>query len=144
VQFFSNTINADSLNWDFGNGTVSMATNPTIQYGSSGNFTVSLVASNSCARDTFSQTLAIGINAISENLNPHGSLLFPNPNSGKFLLLGEIPFREFSILNAIGTEIPFTIHENGEVVLEDPIPGIYFLRDKSKFRFKPVIFFVSE
>jgi len=60
VTFTNNTINTvTSYNWDFGNGTNSALANPTVNYTSSGNYTVTLTACNGTVCSTSSKTLNI-------------------------------------------------------------------------------------
>ena len=56
----SNTsLDADSYNWDFGDGNTSTQTEPAHSYTQDGVYTVQLVATNSCGSDTSSQEVTI-------------------------------------------------------------------------------------
>jgi len=56
VTFNNFSTNQTSQQWLFGDGNVSSALNPVHTYTSSGNYTVTLIATNSCASDTNSLT----------------------------------------------------------------------------------------
>ncbi len=56
----SSSVNADSLSWDFGDGTVAAGFNPNHVYGASGLYTINLMAYNDCGTgDTVSFSLLI-------------------------------------------------------------------------------------
>lgn len=60
VQFSNMSQNADSYHWDFGDGEESTSENPTHQYAVSGEYTVTLSATNECGTVTYSMNLGIG------------------------------------------------------------------------------------
>ena len=53
VNFQNTSQNADSLSWNFGDGVFSDETNPSHTYAADGMYTVTLIAINGCASDTF-------------------------------------------------------------------------------------------
>lgn len=59
VDFTDNSSFADGLQWFFGDGMMSVATNPTHTYATEGTYEVALVASNECGTDTSRQTIDI-------------------------------------------------------------------------------------
>ncbi|MPM13244.1 hypothetical protein SDC9_59600 [bioreactor metagenome] len=61
VDFTSTSSNAIAWSWDFGDGQTSTQENPTHVYASTGNYTVTLIAtgSGSCPTDTFTQSVTI-------------------------------------------------------------------------------------
>lgn len=65
--FLTNTTTEGGLNrsWDFGDGRIGMSENPQHTYQEPGFYEICLSESNSCGRDTFCQTVAVGCNAIS-------------------------------------------------------------------------------
>ncbi len=75
-----------TFNWDFGNGTSSTVSNPTVTYNSNGFYFIQLVANNVCYNDTSTnlvQILEVGI----ENENINNSIsVYPNPSSGNFII----------------------------------------------------------
>ncbi len=59
VDFTNTSTNANSYNWDFGDGNSSTETNPTHIYTDDGNYNVVLTATNDCGSVTSSQTVTI-------------------------------------------------------------------------------------
>jgi len=59
VSFFNYCQNANYFYWDFGDGTNSTEINPIHIYNNSNSFIVSLIASNECGLDTYTQTITI-------------------------------------------------------------------------------------
>ena len=84
VVFTNNSTNANSYNWNFGNGQTSTQVNPSINYGNGGNYTVCLRATNSCGFDDTCKNINIVITAITQNQLDNLISIFPNPNSGTF------------------------------------------------------------
>ena len=57
---FTNTSqNANSYNWDFGDGESSTEENPSHDFGADGEYLVSLTVSNECGSDTFTETITV-------------------------------------------------------------------------------------
>ncbi|MEP7169891.1 MAG: PKD domain-containing protein, partial [Bacteroidota bacterium] len=62
VVFTNQSVNATGYTWNFGDGSAnSTATNPSHTYLTSGTFTVTLIATNSCSSDTTQQQITINI-----------------------------------------------------------------------------------
>ena len=59
VSFNNDSQNATAYQWDFGNGTTSTETDPTISFLSDGTYPVSLTATGICGSETTSQTVEI-------------------------------------------------------------------------------------
>jgi PKD repeat protein len=59
VNFTDNSSLADDLQWFFGDGMMSVETNPEHTYAAEGSYEVALVASNECGTDTSRQTIDI-------------------------------------------------------------------------------------
>jgi PKD repeat protein len=59
VSFINLSQNADSYQWDFGDGNTSDEINPVHQYNESGYYDVTLVANNSCGSDSLTQVVYI-------------------------------------------------------------------------------------
>ena len=59
VTFKNQSTNAQSYNWNFGNGKTSTQKDPTITYSSAGTYSVSLTASNGETTDTYQQSISV-------------------------------------------------------------------------------------
>ncbi len=84
ISFTNLSLNADSYQWNFGDGANSDDVNPTHLYGD-GLFTVTLIASNGCTSDTFSFEVLI-LTALNDPTGDAAVALYPNPTTGKFTL----------------------------------------------------------
>ncbi|MFQ5445866.1 MAG: PKD domain-containing protein, partial [Saprospiraceae bacterium] len=84
--FTNASTNATSYEWDFGDGETSTEENPVHVYQSSGEFEVTLTASNECGFTSNSQTVMINLTGIEEIPGIVEFNIFPNPNSGQFTL----------------------------------------------------------
>jgi PKD repeat protein len=138
VQFINNTPGANSYLWDFGDGSTSQATNPTHTYTASGNYTVTLVASNACGSSSFTQVLQIVLTSASELAFAEYFNLYPNPSDGLFHIelrgqpIAGVPV-QFSLYDVLGRrlwlhEADFSSGELRETVqLQQLAGGMYFL-----------------
>jgi gliding motility-associated-like protein len=74
VNFTNNSLGASSYSWNFGNGSTSTSTNPSINYPVSGNFTVTLTAENGICSDTYTLEIKVtgGLGTIPELFTPNG------------------------------------------------------------------------
>ena len=59
VVFTNLSANADSYEWNFGDGNTSSAENPIYTYAESGDYTVTLTATNDCGSVTFTQDISV-------------------------------------------------------------------------------------
>ncbi len=80
AQFTSLSTGANTWFWDFGDGTTSTEENPTHIYPIAGTYTVTLVITNDCGADIFTQTIqaTTGVNAIASD---DVISVYPNPAS---------------------------------------------------------------
>lgn len=104
VSFTNNSQNADSYSWNFGDGNLSPDANPTHTYSGPGTYTVSLAASNNCGTTIIEQTITLTV-GIGEAAWVEGFRLFPNPNTGQFVVeMTGLPKDEieFVLFNALG------------------------------------------
>lgn len=83
VQFLNESSNATTYNWDFGDGSLSTESNPIYTF-PDGIHEVSLIASNACQMDTFTQVLTI-MTVNTTALSNLGIQLFPNPVTNGYL-----------------------------------------------------------
>ncbi len=59
VSFTNQSTNATSYSWDFDDGTTSTAENPTHVYSTDGTYSVQLIASGDCGKDTISKDIQV-------------------------------------------------------------------------------------
>ncbi|MEL6843042.1 MAG: PKD domain-containing protein, partial [Bacteroidota bacterium] len=84
VSFMDMSSNADSVRWDFGDGTTSTDPNPSYSYATNSSFTVTMIAFNACGTDTSTQTVDVTNVSIENDLLSNAVQVYPNPNSGTF------------------------------------------------------------
>lgn len=83
-------IDYDSLLWDFGDGRTDNSLNPTVQYGSSGQYLITLTVYNACGIDTSALLVTIsGTSTSDPHQNEAGWEIRPNPFKDVFTIYGE-------------------------------------------------------
>ena len=75
-----------TFSWDFGNGSTSSQTNPTVTYNANGLYYVQMAAGSNCLNDTVGTVVNITEVGISKNQIKNSCLVYPNPNQGKFII----------------------------------------------------------
>lgn len=81
-------VDVTSYHWSFGDGGTANTAAATHTYAASGNYTVTLVCSNSCKSDTVTTTVAVSLGIASVAGTVTAINLYPNPNNGEFTLSG--------------------------------------------------------
>jgi len=79
--------NAESVHWDFGEGTTSNAPYPTHQYSADGLYRVCLRIQNDCGEDEVCREISLTTTSTKSIARSLDLDLFPNPNEGQFKLL---------------------------------------------------------
>jgi PKD repeat protein len=81
VDFFNTSNNANSFEWDFGDGNTSTIFNPSHTYANNGTYTVCLTVFSDCNESTICQDVTVDENdaSIYENENTLGIVVYPNP-----------------------------------------------------------------
>jgi PKD repeat protein len=87
VSFTNTSSNSNTWQWDFGDGNSSTQQNPTHLYGANGNYTVQLIACNSCGCDTTTSSVTIIGVGINENASNKISV-YPNPTKNNLIISG--------------------------------------------------------
>ena len=83
VAFQNSTSGAQAYTWYFGDGGTSTQSNPTHLYATSGQFTVKLVAENTCGFDSITKNISTVIISIEEN-ELFSTSVYPNPANEQF------------------------------------------------------------
>ena len=132
ATFTAHALHADSLTWDFGDGTAISTTDSTVThtYADSGSYTVTLVATRHCMGDTAIMTVNIngqGVGIHSELQSTTSELaIYPNPTHGKpaVTLGGRIPI-EMTVTTPDGRNIPYSMLDEADMPA-----GLYIVRVK--------------
>jgi hypothetical protein len=114
-EFTSNTTNADSISWEFGDGNTGMDSIVSHTYAGSGIFSVLLIASNSCMADTLVQDVNVLPTGINEHVG-NNVLLYPNPVRDQLTILAQEKLQEIRIFDQTG-KLVLTIND----VKQNPI-----------------------
>ncbi|MFC2113967.1 PKD domain-containing protein [Bacteroidota bacterium] len=85
LTFSDQTTDAFTYTWYFGDGNSSTEAEPMHRYDDGGTYDVKLVVKNGCGADSVSKTINV-TNSIVENGQEARIAIYPNPNSGNFLL----------------------------------------------------------
>lgn len=108
VAFDNSSQHADTYLWTFGDNAESTEENPIHEYSESGEFVVTLIASNDCGADTVSGQLEIILINTEQPLFIEDFRLYPNPGSGAvYLEMGGQPRPEvqFDLFDMLGRRI---------------------------------------
>ena len=83
VSFTNSSLNADIYHWDFGDGDTSIGTSPIHTYASTGNYTVTLLSTNSTSgmSDTTTQVITVSDTSPTAVITPEGATTFCNGQS---------------------------------------------------------------
>lgn len=134
IQIIDNSLNVDIYFWDFGDGITSQTVGDVSHtFDTTGNYIVTLIASNNCGPDTFETTVNITITSL-ENPNEWDEIsIFPNPTND-FLRIdfGKKQSEESSIqlFNSLG-QIVFSQKVKNvmeEIDVLNFAKGIYFIK----------------
>lgn len=136
--------NAIAYQWDFGDGSpIDTNPNPMHTYAASGNYTMQLIAIDSCLQqDTFQQSVVIApLSSVNSQLGQTSSFsCFPNPSNGEITLQSEHPIQSIQIFNSLGKEIFYqknSIETEKSIYLSNQVTGIYYIHvvDNQNTRF---------
>ncbi len=148
IASFTDTVNASGLgtftntsingpntySWNFGDGAVSTATNPTHQFTSSGSFIVCLIVTNPSGSDTVCQTVNVIYTGMAETENTlKGFNAWPNPFTQNVSLLIESTKEDVAqlrVLDISGRMVSMIEHAKTNQTFSIDLPlskGIYFI-----------------
>jgi PKD repeat protein len=149
VSFTNASDNETTVLWFFGDSITTTLQNPFHLYADTGCYIVSLVAMNSCASDTLTIALALGVDSVTCMLpsttialnNDLSWNVFPNPNTGQFQIeigSNQSGDAEIALYTTDGRLLKQENHflQNGINMLHlnwhDLVPGLYLLRLKTE------------
>lgn len=124
VQFNNTSVNATTYLWDFGDGNFDTISQPVHSYLQPGNYTVTLLAGDSCTTDTFIFSVPVSASAVvpvkpSPCVQPLGNGQFQLDCDG---------FRTLEIYDIQGRRVSaISIRGSKEVIVEVPEAGFYTL-----------------
>lgn len=105
ISFTPNETGLTSTNWDFGDGNSSTITSPTHQYSNTGNYTVTLIATNALGCSfTETQEITIIPEVSPPSLTPlsicsgNSAIIKPEPNNGIFRFYSALPTSPTNLL----------------------------------------------
>jgi len=129
VVFTNNSQNADSYTWNFGDSTpTSSEAAPSVTYSASGDYTVSLTATNACGSNEYHETIAINIcTDILEFEN--GISIYPNPASSSITIVNA-ENANVEIMNALGQVVYASenISSAHSIDISNLTNGTYFVK----------------
>lgn len=138
VVFSNSSTNATTYFWTFGDGSSSTLNNPSYTYSATGQYMVTLIASNSCATDTQQFLITITNTGISNlSLKNNSVLVVPNPSNGQLSLMFELINTEnvtAEVYNAVGARVvnvgygKITGKQNLQLDLTALPKGVYMLK----------------
>ena len=133
VSFTNNSINADSFSWNFGDESDAITTmEPIYKYDATGQYDVTLLATNECGDNSITQTVDLIVTGI-ENFSPLSEIkIYPVPANNELNIQLNSSTVEFTI-NMFGT--------NGQSLLKKTITGNEYTLDISSH--KKGIYFIN-
>ncbi len=138
IIFTNTSTNADSYNWDLGDGTTSTTANVEHTYTANGNYTISLEVVNTCGNSTHEETLTIAT-IDTKTIDKDNIKLYPNPANNYFKIeLGKAykQIKSISIIDNSGKVVYFSNKINQSTLslsTKNLKSGIYLINlEKSK------------
>ncbi|MEP2023395.1 MAG: choice-of-anchor B family protein [Reichenbachiella sp.] len=131
VVFSNLTVNGDSYEWDFGDGSSkTIIESPTHEYSTSGNYTVILAATNDCGTREIESDITLIITAVDSLEND--IVVYPNPGESFIQLKGGRKGEQlsYSIFNASGQKVLHGLVISGQqqsINAGSLYAGLYFL-----------------
>ncbi|MDW3645477.1 MAG: S8 family serine peptidase [Bacteroidia bacterium] len=136
--FTSQAQNADQVSWDFGDGTTATGSPVTHTYTVNGNYSIQMIATNSCGNDTSVQQLDISNVGLADLYPGLDIQIQQNPGDGLFGLKLEgaerIEQMDFTVMNLQGQRLvefemaPWKGELQRKVDLRKYPKGIYFMQ----------------
>jgi len=133
ITFMNSSENADSFQWDFGDGDISSEKNPTHIFQNNNIFTIQLIAERCGVVDTFSTEIVVEVVATKDLLDAKISI-FPNPTENLINIKGIPKESTVQIVDDLGREIQriYTSNNTLQMNISSLAQGVYFLKIKNK------------
>src|SRR5690554_2531263 len=112
--------NAETYNWDFGDGITTQQVEASHYYAEEGEYTVTLTVTNDCGTVTVSTTIFVGDLGISKNEISQMVKLYPNPTADEVTveISNHAIMEEISVINNLG-QVVYQVNPNASVVQID-------------------------
>ena len=114
VDFTSLATNANSWDWNFGDGNSDVIANPSHTYASYGTYNVTLTVNNAngCGPDSDTQAIDLIVSVESNNISDFVNV-YPNPNNGQF---------EVKVVSNENEEISINLYNvSGQIIYSDKL-----------------------
>ncbi len=135
VNVTNTSTNATTYSWNFGNTQTSSSANPgPITYTATGQYTITLVASNACHSSTSTAVVNILITGLDEKNFDNSVLVWPNPSNGKIKIDNATnELMEVSIYSLEGKLIysKNNVSKNEELNISKLSKGLYEIKIKA-------------
>lgn len=129
IDLQNQSTNYSSVNWNFGDGTVSTATNPTHHYSSPGIYTITLTVNKNLCSETISKQVDTNLLSVTENKTSKFEL-YPNPVENTAFIKTTKPIKEITVYSMDGRKIrtfPDLNIMNGKIDFSILTKGVYIL-----------------
>jgi PKD repeat protein len=124
VNFDNLSTKAQSYSWDFGDGQTSTDENPSVTYGTNGNYTVTLTATSECNVDMITYQVDVQTASLLEgNFN---LAVLKSLGNGQFVIESEATIENIQIVDATGNQLNITSNE--VIDLSQAASGLYLVR----------------
>jgi len=135
VNVTNTSTNATTYLWNFGNSQTSTSASPVpITYTATGQYTITLIASNACHSSTSTAVVNILITGLNENSFDNSVLVWPNPSTGKIKIDNATSeLMEVSIYSLEGRLVysKNNISKNEELNISKLNKGLYEIKIKA-------------
>lgn len=108
VQLTNNSSYGTIYKWSFGDGNTSTDESPVYNFNATGDFEITLIATNQCGSDTTSGVVSIRMTNTAQKLELNTFSLYPNPNNGSFNIRitgAQSEEAEFTLIDLLGRPV---------------------------------------